>query len=93
VDGRLAGFIAWQEGWVDHLYVDPQHHGRGIGRALLDEAKADQPHLNLWVFQVNHRARRFYERQGFTLAEETDGSGNEEREPDARYVWSRAEAS
>jgi hypothetical protein len=36
-------------------------------------------------------ARRFYERRGFVLTEETDGSRNEEREPDARYVWSRAE--
>jgi hypothetical protein len=39
------------------------------------------------VFQRNARARRFYERAGFVLAELTDGAGTEEREPDARYVW------
>ena len=44
--------------------------------------------LQLWTFQVNEAARRFYERQGFVAAESTDGSGNEERSPDVRYTWS-----
>ncbi len=43
--------------------------------------------LTLWAFQVNGAAHRFYERHGFLAAESTDGSGNEEREPDVRYVW------
>jgi hypothetical protein len=43
--------------------------------------------LQLWVFQKNVGARRLYERAGFELAELTDGERNEEREPDARYVW------
>ena len=42
--------------------------------------------LQLWVFQRNVGARRFYERHGFTLTELTDGSRNEEREPDALCV-------
>ena len=32
---------------------------------------------------------RFYEARGFALVRETDGSGNEEREPDALYLWTR----
>jgi hypothetical protein len=32
------------------------------------------------------RNERAYEERGFRLVELTDGSGNEEREPDARYV-------
>jgi hypothetical protein len=40
--------------------------------------------------QRNTRARRFYEARGFVLTEETDGAGNEENEPDARYLWVRA---
>jgi ribosomal protein S18 acetylase RimI-like enzyme len=43
--------------------------------------------LQLWVFQKNVGARRFYERHGFRLVELTDGAGNEENEPDARYEW------
>jgi len=45
--------------------------------------------LELWVFQRNERARAFYRRHGFVLVEETDGAGNEERTPDARYAWAR----
>ncbi len=41
----------------------------------------------LWVFQQNDGARRFYERHGLRLVRETDGSGNEERTPDALYEW------
>jgi ribosomal protein S18 acetylase RimI-like enzyme len=44
--------------------------------------------LQLWTFQVNTPACRFYERHGFVEAGRTDGSGNEEREPDVRYSWS-----
>ena len=32
-------------------------------------------------------ARRFYDKHGFALIKETDGSGNEEKEPDALYTW------
>ena len=41
------------------------------------------------VFQKNMPAIRFYSRRGFHLVELSDGSGNEEREPDAVYQWRR----
>jgi hypothetical protein len=44
----------------------------------------------LWTFQRNAQARRFYEARGFACIEETDGAGNEEKEADARYLWTRA---
>jgi hypothetical protein len=44
----------------------------------------------LWTFQRNALARRFYEKEGFVAVRETDGSGNEEREPDVLYLWKRA---
>jgi hypothetical protein len=43
--------------------------------------------LQLWTFQINRRAQQFYERHGFAAVEWTDGSANEEREPDVRYMW------
>jgi GNAT superfamily N-acetyltransferase len=74
--------------WVDQLYVDPGLTGRGIGSALLEVAKAARPSgLQLWAFQSNARAVRFYERHGFVEVERTDGAGNEERTPDVRLVW------
>jgi GNAT superfamily N-acetyltransferase len=90
-DQVIVGLLVVAPGWVQHRYVPPDRLGQGIGRRLLDLAKERSPdRLTLWTFQVNARARRFYERNGFMVAEETDGSGNEERQPDVRYVWSPA---
>ena len=86
---ELGGIIAFRDGWIDQLYVLPAAQRRGIGTGLLDVARSKFARLQLWTFQCNVRARRFYEARGFVLVEETDGSRNEEREPDARYLWSR----
>jgi GNAT superfamily N-acetyltransferase len=86
--GAVVGFAGIETGWLNHLYVDPSRQRAGLGTGLLAHAKALQPRgLQLWVFQLNEAARRFYERNGFELAELTDGSRNMEREPDARYEW------
>jgi ribosomal protein S18 acetylase RimI-like enzyme len=88
-DGRVLGFAALTADELTHIYVEPDAHGRGIGGALMDRAKERRPGgFRLWVFQQNTNARRFYERRGFVLVRETDGSGNEERTPDALYAWS-----
>jgi GNAT superfamily N-acetyltransferase len=86
-DGRVVALMILQDGWIGHLYVDSDWTGLGIGSRLVALAKADQSALQLWAFQSNHGARRFYERHGFVAVEETDGSGNEERAPDVRYEW------
>jgi len=39
--------------------------------------------------QGHGRAIGFYKANGFRLVRETDGAGNEEREPDALFAWSR----
>jgi GNAT superfamily N-acetyltransferase len=84
---ELVGFAAVSEGWLDHLYVDPAWHGRGVGSALLRMAKEGNVRLDLWTFQRNAQARRFYEHRGFRLVEMTDGSDNEEQTPDVHYRW------
>ena len=89
---ELAGIIAFRDGWIDQLYVLPTTQRCGIGTELLGVAKSKFARLQLWTFQRNAQARRFYEARGFVLVEETDGSGNEEREPDVRYLWSRGGA-
>ena len=88
-DGAVTGYVARGDGWLNQLYVHPDHQGRGVGDALLATVMGGTDALQLWTFQQNHRARRFYEKRGFVLAELTDGSGNEEKTPDARYVWKR----
>ena len=87
--GRVVAFMALLPGHLEQLYVAPDRLGTGIGRQLVDLAKQRSPEgLSLWTFQVNDRARRFYERNGFVAAEFGDGSTNQERQPDVRYEWS-----
>lgn len=88
-DSAIDGFCAWRLGWVDHLYIHPRRHGHGLGTALLAQAMAGQTSLRLWVFQRNTTAQRFYLARGFRVEQRTDGSRNEECEPDALMVWQR----
>ncbi len=88
VDGVVVGYAAIKGAWLNDLYVRPGYQGQGVGSALLANAMELSPaELNLWTFQRNANARRFYERRGFAVVELTDGAGNEEREPDIRYRW------
>ncbi|WP_246885546.1 GNAT family N-acetyltransferase [Streptomyces sp. GESEQ-4] len=86
--GVVVGMMTLDGEEVNALYLDPDWRGRGIGDRFVALAKELSPTgLTLWAFQVNHPAQRFYERHGFTEVHRTDGSGNEEREPDIRYAW------
>jgi GNAT superfamily N-acetyltransferase len=86
----MIGMIAFREGWIDQLYVLPKAQGRRVGTGLLQVARSSFDRLQLWTFQRNVQARRFYEASGFALIQETDGAGNEEKEPDALYLWTRS---
>ena len=88
IDGVPAGYARCTETWLDDLYVLPSHAGTGVGSALLDVVKARHPGgFCLWVFEMNAPARAFYARHGLVELERTDGSANEEREPDVRMAW------
>ena len=86
---RLLGHLALLSGWLDHLYVDPERQGLGIGSCLVLLAQNEQAELRLYTFQANVRARALYERHGFVVEELTDGRRNEEKVPDRTYVWRR----
>jgi GNAT superfamily N-acetyltransferase len=86
--GEVVAFSAVKDGWLDHLYVVPARQGGGIGRALLRRAMNENPGgLSLWAFVANHRAITFYGRAGFVEVLRTDGSANEEGEPDVQMRW------
>ena len=91
IDGDVSGIVALmalQSGWVEHLHVDPELTGLGLGSRLIETAKQrSRGDLDLWTFQSNAGARRFYERHGFAAVAMTD-SDNEEGEPDVHYRWS-----
>lgn len=86
--GLVVAVMVLDGDFVNQLYVDPVHVGSGVGSRLLAVAQSLRPlGLQLWTFQSNQGASRFYERHGFTAVEWTDGAENEEGAPDVRYVW------
>lgn len=65
VDGRVGGFLSLVGNEVGAIFVDPDQQGLGVGRALMDEAVASRPFLELDVFEANSIGRRFYDAYGF----------------------------
>lgn len=60
-------------GEVVSIYLLPEHIGKGYGKLLFKSAVNELKKLGfndifLWVLEGNHRARRFYEKEGFTLS-------------------------
>ena len=87
LEGKVVGFISVNGQTVEHLYVHPDHQRRKIGTTLLDHARLLSPdRLELYTFERNEGARRFYERHGFRAI--AFGQENEEGEPDVLYEWS-----
>jgi putative acetyltransferase len=66
-DRRVVGFLALIGNEVGGLFVDPDHQGRGIGRALMDTARDSRPFLELDVFEANSAGCRFYAAYGFKV--------------------------
>lgn len=91
-DTELAGFMAIEAGYIEKLFIFTPFQGHGVGRQLLEFAKADASELTLWTFAKNTTARRFYEKNGFVAVRETDGADNEAHEPDVFYRWTRPSA-
>ena len=90
-DGAVVGFAEVLPGELNHLYVDPDAQGCGVGSALFARATELEPTgFELWTFQRNARARAFYAARGCAELYETDGADNEEREPDVRIAWAPA---
>lgn len=84
LDRKVVGFVAVQTrvppeepdeeqaeyAFISDLVVLPSERGRGLGRALLQEAEAFARQrgartLRVGVLAANHPARRLYHRQGF----------------------------
>jgi GNAT superfamily N-acetyltransferase len=85
--GEVVGVLALDGEFLDHLFVDPDHQGRGIGSRLLEKAMSLNPErLKLVTLQRNQRARRFYEKRGFVVTKRGT-SPPPESEPDIWYEW------
>ena len=86
---QVVGFMARDSVELNALYVAQIAQNDGVGAALLAQAQAAVEHLDLWTFQANTGAQRFYLRHGFSEVLRTDGANNDEKLPDIQLVWHR----
>ena len=81
-DGRILGFSAadTRDGTIWALFIDPDHEGRGIGRALLaracDVLRAAGHRTATLGTEPRSRADRFYREAGW-IALEIDARGEQ----------------
>jgi GNAT superfamily N-acetyltransferase len=73
VGDEVAGFVMVVGDEVEQVYVSRDHRGSGVAAVLLSEAERQvkangHPEAWLAVATGNDRARRFYERNGWTDA-------------------------
>lgn len=64
-DGQIFGFISLLENEIGAIFVDPTFGRRGVGRALVDTARALRGELEVEVFEKNLIGRAFYNKLGF----------------------------
>ena len=82
LDGVVVGYASFTGNEISNMYVLPGYQGRGIGSALLAAVLRSMPsEVELWVFESNVGATRFYGRNGFSTVARTNGD-NEEGLPD-----------
>ena len=72
-------------GEIVSIYFLPDYFGKGYGKDLLNKCVDELNKLGfqkilLWVLEDNHRARKFYEKNGFICSEEylNDNIGGKE---------------
>ncbi|WP_433851782.1 acetyltransferase [Stenotrophomonas nitritireducens] len=76
-DDVPLAFMLVVDGHMEALFVDPAHHGRGLGRRLVEQALRTHPRLGTDVNAQNPQAMAFYTRMGFveTGRSPLDGQG------------------
>lgn len=70
LDGEVKGFIALMGNEVGAIFLQPECHGQGVGKALMDKAQELHGDLEVEVFKENKIGRKFYSRYGFENLEE-----------------------
>ena len=86
---RVIGILAFNENEINQLYIHTGYQGKGLGKKFLDIAKnKSKGRLTLFTFEVNEKAQKFYENNGFKIIEK--GNDNEENLNDIKYEWIRS---
>jgi putative acetyltransferase len=70
IEGNVEGFIALMGNEVGAIFLMPNFHGKGAGKALMDKAQELHGDLEVEVFKENTIGRKFYSLYGFVQIEE-----------------------
>ncbi len=85
---KVIGMIAFTKNTIAQLYIDVDCLNQGLGTKLLNLAKEQAvDKLELFTFQRNKMARKFYEKNGFV--EIGRNYENELNLPDIKYCWEK----
>lgn len=74
----ILGFTALYlpDNFIHHLFVHPDHAGKGVGRQLLDAAiESMRKPIRLKCVSANHKAMKFYENNGWERVVEEEKHG------------------
>ena len=90
-ESRFNQFKGWGE--IISIYLLPDYMGRGFGKALFHSVieelkKMGYRNIFLWVLEKNLRARKFYEKEGFSMSDDyldDNIGGKDVRE--IRYIY------
>jgi len=70
IDNEVQGFIALMGNEVGAIFLQPNCHGKGVGKVLMDKAQELHGDLEVEVFKENSIGRKFYSQYGFEPLEE-----------------------
>ena len=70
VDNQVAGFIALIGNEIGAIFLQPEHHGKKLGKLMMDKAQELHGDLEVEVFEKNSIGRKFYSQYGFELIKE-----------------------
>ncbi|XGK33670.1 GNAT family N-acetyltransferase [Lactobacillus acidophilus] len=67
---RLVGFIGFNPGKMDFIYIDPNEQNKGIATKLMEKVITElQRPIRLEVFTNNEQAKALYKKFGFQTIE------------------------
>ena len=67
IDKQVVGFIALIGNEIGGLFLQPEHHGKKLGKLMVDKAQELHGDLEVEVFEKNSVGRNFYDKYGFKL--------------------------